>query len=128
MNGRVLIIDDEATIRKAFSHLLVADLLSSVEAEGGAAGTLGLSASHDEGAVLIRLEDDGRGLNREKIISKAREKGLLNGDGSELSDKEVATMIFQPGFSTADQVTDVSGPFHPGVLPTDPGGHRVEVA
>ncbi|ADH85367.1 chemotaxis protein CheA [Desulfurivibrio alkaliphilus] len=72
-------------------------------------GTLRLSASHEEGAVLIRLEDDGRGLNRDKILAKAREKGLLDGDGSELSDKEVAAMIFQPGFSTADQVTDVSG-------------------
>ena len=72
-------------------------------------GTLRLSASHEEGEVLIKIEDDGRGLNRERIIKKAAEKGLLEGDGANLSDKEVAAMIFLPGFSTADKVTDVSG-------------------
>ena len=79
------------------------------QAGKSATGTLRLSASHEEGEVQIKLEDDGRGLNRDKILRKAREKGLLSGDGNELSDKEVAAMIFLPGFSTADQVTDVSG-------------------
>ncbi len=74
-----------------------------------ATGTLRLSASHQEGEVLIRIEDDGRGLNRAKILKKALEKGLLTGNGDELSDKDVAALIFLPGFSTADQVTDVSG-------------------
>ena len=72
-------------------------------------GILRLSAHHEEGEVLIKIEDDGRGLNREKILKKAAEKGLLEGDGSNLSDKEVAGMIFMPGFSTADKITDVSG-------------------
>lgn len=72
-------------------------------------GTLRLAARHEEGEVLIRIEDDGRGLNRDKILQKAAQKGLLEGDGADLSDQEVAAMIFLPGFSTADQVTDVSG-------------------
>ncbi len=72
-------------------------------------GIVRLAASHEEGEVWIRIEDDGRGLNREKILKKAREKGLIQGDGSELSDKDVSALIFLPGFSTADKVTDVSG-------------------
>ncbi|MFH7319958.1 chemotaxis protein CheA [Desulfurivibrio sp. D14AmB] len=72
-------------------------------------GTLRLTASHEEGEVLIRIEDDGRGLNRDKILQKASQKGLLEGDGAGLSDQEVAAMIFLPGFSTAERVTDVSG-------------------
>ena len=72
-------------------------------------GTVKLSARHEEGEVWITLEDDGRGLNRDKILKKARERGMIDTDGSELSDKEVANIIFLPGFSTADKVTDVSG-------------------
>ncbi|WP_225911562.1 chemotaxis protein CheA [Desulfuromonas versatilis] len=72
-------------------------------------GEVRLSARHEEGEVWITLEDDGRGLNRDKIIAKAISKGLIEGDGAELSDKAVANLIFQPGFSTADKVTDVSG-------------------
>jgi two-component system chemotaxis sensor kinase CheA len=72
-------------------------------------GTIELSARHEEGEVWITIEDDGRGLNREKILSKAREKGMITGDGAELSDKMVYSLIFQPGFSTADRITDISG-------------------
>jgi len=72
-------------------------------------GVVCLTASHEEGEVWITIEDDGRGLDRSKIIAKALEKGLISGDGTALSDKEVANLIFLPGFSTADQVTDVSG-------------------
>ena len=68
-----------------------------------------LSARHQEGEVWIEVEDDGRGLNRDKILSKAINKGLVSGDGSHLSEKEIFNLIFQPGFSTADKVTDVSG-------------------
>ncbi|MFZ5774757.1 MAG: chemotaxis protein CheA [Thermodesulfobacteriota bacterium] len=74
-----------------------------------ASGTIRLSARHEEGEVWITLEDDGRGLNRERILKKARERGMIDTDGSELSDREVANIIFLPGFSTADKVTDVSG-------------------
>jgi len=72
-------------------------------------GTVRLSAKHEEGEVWIIVEDDGRGLNREKILSKAIEKGLIQGDGSEMSDRAVFNLIFQPGFSTADKITDISG-------------------
>jgi two-component system chemotaxis sensor kinase CheA len=72
-------------------------------------GTIRLCASHEEGEVWVVIEDDGRGLNREKILEKALSKGLIEGDGSDLSDKQINNMIFAPGFSTAAQITDISG-------------------
>ncbi|MGE4580508.1 MAG: chemotaxis protein CheA [Desulfuromonadales bacterium] len=72
-------------------------------------GTVKLSARHEEGEVWITIEDDGRGLNREKILAKAIKNGMIEGDGSDLSDKVVYNMIFQPGFSTAEKITDISG-------------------
>ena len=72
-------------------------------------GIVKLAASHEEGNVQITITDDGRGLNREKIIAKALEKGIIDDDGSQMSDSEVFNLIFLPGFSTADQITDVSG-------------------
>ena len=72
-------------------------------------GTVTLSARHEEGEVWVTVKDDGRGLNRDSIIKKAISKGLIEGDGSDLSDKEIYNMIFMPGFSTAAQVTDISG-------------------
>lgn len=70
-------------------------------------GTLTLKASHQGGAVVIEVMDDGGGLNRARILEKAREKGL--GVSDSMSDHEVWQLIFAPGFSTADVVTDVSG-------------------
>jgi len=72
-------------------------------------GVVKLSARHQEGEVWITVEDDGRGLNREKILAKACSKGLVAATGAQMSDKEVFNLIFQPGFSTAEKVTDVSG-------------------
>lgn len=72
-------------------------------------GTVSLSARHEEGEVWITIRDDGRGLNRDKILAKARSNGLVEGDGSDLSDKAVFGLIFQPGFSTAEKITDISG-------------------
>ena len=69
---------------------------------------LDLKASHTGGFINIEISDDGRGLVREKILAKARQRGLISG-GEQLSDQEVFNLIFEPGFSTADQVTDVSG-------------------
>ncbi|MCX7655850.1 MAG: chemotaxis protein CheA [Treponemataceae bacterium] len=71
-------------------------------------GTIRLSAFHSGAYVLIQVSDDGAGLNREKILEKAIEKGLLNG-GTNYSDEEIFQCIFAPGFSTASQVTSVSG-------------------
>lgn len=71
-------------------------------------GTIRLHAYHDGGNICISVEDDGRGLNREKIIAKAIERGLI-ADGTQMSDEEVYQLIFRPGFSTAESITDVSG-------------------
>jgi two-component system chemotaxis sensor kinase CheA len=70
-------------------------------------GTITLSASHQGGSVVIEVRDDGKGLSRSKLLSKARERGLQAPDT--LTDAEVWALIFEPGFSTADVVTDVSG-------------------
>jgi two-component system chemotaxis sensor kinase CheA len=67
-----------------------------------------LAAYHNGGQIVIEISDDGRGLDREKILRKAHKNGLL-ADGSHLSDNEVFNLIFEPGFSTAEQVTDISG-------------------
>ena len=72
-------------------------------------GVIYLSAAHEEGEVLITIKDDGNGLDREKLLAKAIEKGLVEGDGSQMSDREIYNLIFKPGFSTADQITDISG-------------------
>ncbi|WP_110687227.1 chemotaxis protein CheA [Salinicola aestuarinus] len=70
-------------------------------------GRLTLSAQHQGGNILIEVIDDGAGLNRERILAKARSNGLTVSDS--MSDDDVWQMIFAPGFSTADQVSDVSG-------------------
>ena len=70
-------------------------------------GTITLAASHQGGSIVIEVRDDGRGLSREKLLRKAREKGIDAPDS--LTDSEVWNLIFAPGFSTADVVTDVSG-------------------
>ncbi len=72
------------------------------------AGRIRLAASHQAGMIVIEISDDGRGLNRDKILRKAVERGLVSAD-AKLSDTEVFHLIFEPGFSTAEQVTDVSG-------------------
>ncbi len=70
-------------------------------------GTITLVASHQGGSIVIEVRDDGRGLNRDKLIKKARERGIDAPDS--MSDADAWGLIFAPGFSTAEQVTDVSG-------------------
>ncbi len=70
-------------------------------------GVITLSAAHQGGSIVIEVRDDGRGLSREKILRKARERGIEVSD--QMSDADVWQLIFAPGFSTADEVTDVSG-------------------
>ncbi len=72
-------------------------------------GIIKLSAKQQEGEIWITIEDDGKGINRERVIKKAIEKGLIQGDGTDLSDKEVYNILFEPGFSTAEKVTEISG-------------------
>lgn len=71
-------------------------------------GKLLLRASHQGGAVVIEIIDDGRGINRERVKNKAIEGGVISVD-DKLTDQEIDNLIFAPGFSTADEVTDVSG-------------------
>lgn len=71
-------------------------------------GTVKLTAYHQSGNIVIEIKDDGAGLNKEKILSKAIENGLITEDQT-LTDEQVHDLIFQPGFSTADQVSDLSG-------------------
>ncbi|WP_372656869.1 chemotaxis protein CheW [Hydrogenophaga sp.] len=70
-------------------------------------GTITLSATHQGGSILIEVRDDGRGLSRQKLLDKARQRGLDVSD--QMSDSDVWNLIFAPGFSTANEVTDVSG-------------------
>ena len=73
-----------------------------------AQGRLGLNAYHEAGAIIIEVSDDGKGLGRERIVKKATERGLI-AEGAVLSDADVWQLIFAPGFSTAEAVTDISG-------------------
>lgn len=71
-------------------------------------GVVKLNAFHDSGAIVITVEDDGGGLKRDRILAKAVERGLVE-QGQHLSDSEVYGLIFEPGFSTAEQITNLSG-------------------
>jgi two-component system chemotaxis sensor kinase CheA len=71
-------------------------------------GTIRLNAFHEGGKICITVEDDGRGLNRDKILAKAIEQRIITGKDT-LSDDQVWALIFHPGFSTAEKLTDVSG-------------------
>jgi two-component system chemotaxis sensor kinase CheA len=71
-------------------------------------GTLELNAFHQGGSIIIVVKDDGAGLNKERILAKARERGLIDADAV-LSDDQIYNLIFVAGFSTADTVSDVSG-------------------
>jgi len=72
------------------------------------AGRVKLAAFQQGGSVIVELRDDGRGLNRDRILAKALEKGLVSPNHS-LTDSEINALIFAPGFSTAETVTDISG-------------------
>jgi len=78
-----------------------------IAAGKSATGTITLSAAHQGGSILIEVRDDGAGLKRERILAKGKERGFAVRD--DMSDAEVWALIWEPGFSTADQVSDVSG-------------------
>jgi len=71
-------------------------------------GSLRLNAYHSSGSIVIEVGDDGGGLNRDKILAKAVERGLVAA-GAVLGDQEIYALIFEPGFSTADQISNLSG-------------------
>jgi two-component system chemotaxis sensor kinase CheA len=73
------------------------------------AGRLVLSAARERSSITVRVTDDGRGIDRERVLRKARKLGLVDAGRSELSDDELIRLISRPGFSTAERVTDISG-------------------
>ncbi|CAI1058670.1 Chemotaxis protein CheA [Serratia entomophila] len=93
-------------VRNSLDHG-IEDPATRVAAGKSEVGNLVLSAEHQGGNICIEVTDDGAGLNREKILAKAASQGLAVSDS--MSDEEVGMLIFAPGFSTAEQVTDVSG-------------------
>lgn len=94
-------------VRNAIDHGIEAP---SVRAAAGkkSEGVVRLDAYHETGSIVIEISDDGRGLNRDKIVEKAIERGLIV-SADEMSDAEIYKLIFEPGFSTADQVSNISG-------------------
>jgi two-component system chemotaxis sensor kinase CheA len=74
-----------------------------------AAGRLVLSAARERSSITVRVTDDGRGIDRDRVLRKARKLGLVDATRSELSDDELIRLISRPGFSTAERVTDISG-------------------
>jgi two-component system, chemotaxis family, sensor kinase CheA len=94
-------------IRNSIDHGI--ELPAARVSEGKPAlGTIRLSASHQRGGIVIAIQDDGKGLDRDRILAKARERGLIKPDAT-LTEEETFALIFAPGFSTAEKVTDVSG-------------------
>ncbi|MEP7138640.1 MAG: chemotaxis protein CheW [Caldimonas sp.] len=106
--GLVEKITDPLThlVRNSCDHGI--ELPAERRARGKAeAGTVTLTASHQGGSIVIEVRDDGKGLSRPKLLAKARERGIDAPDS--MADGEVWNLIFAPGFSTAEVVTDVSG-------------------
>ncbi len=94
-------------VRNALDHGL--ETPAQRQAAGKPAqGRLTLSACHESGAILIRIADDGRGIQRDKVLQRAWERGLLE-HGTTPSDAEIFNLIFEAGFSTAEKVTNLSG-------------------
>lgn len=93
-------------IRNSLDHGIESPA-NRIAAGKNSVGTITLKAYHQGGNIVIEVGDDGAGLHRNKILSKAREKGMQVSD--QMTDSEVFNLIFEAGFSTADQITDVSG-------------------
>jgi two-component system, chemotaxis family, sensor kinase CheA len=94
-------------VRNAMDHGIGAPDVRTARGKS-AQGTIALNAYHDSGNIVIQVSDDGDGLNRDKILAKAVERGLIE-VGALLSDAEIYHLIFEPGFSTAERVTKLSG-------------------
>ncbi len=95
-------------VRNALDHGLEPDAAARSAAGKPAKGRVSLRAFHKGGSIYIEVEDDGKGLNRERILAKARDRKLIGPD-EEPADRDLWQLIFHPGFSTAAQVTEVSG-------------------
>ena len=95
-------------LRNAIDHGLEAPDVR-VNAGKSPTGRLALTAARDRSAVVIRVTDDGKGIDRDRVLARAKELGLMDASRSELTDDELVRLIARPGFSTAKQVTDLSG-------------------
>ncbi len=95
-------------VRNSVDHGIEPDTADRLKAGKPQRGRVELRAFHKGGNICIEIEDDGRGLDREVILQKAIERGMVR-EGEKLSDREIFNMIFEAGFSTAKKITDVSG-------------------
>lgn len=95
-------------LRNAVDHGIESDPQERVAGGKPPEGYIHLRAFHKGGSIVIEVEDDGRGLDRKAILAKAVERGLIH-ENAVLGDREIFNLIFEPGFSTAKTVTDVSG-------------------
>jgi two-component system chemotaxis sensor kinase CheA len=95
-------------IRNAIDHGLEADASERLKAGKAAEGNITLKAFHKSGSIVISVSDDGRGINKERVLAKAIERGVISGDEN-LSDSQIFALIMQPGFSTAEAISDLSG-------------------
>ncbi len=94
-------------VRNAMDHG-IEPAAARVAAGKPAKGSLRLNAYHDSGSIVIEVADDGGGLKKERILKKAIERGIV-GPGQSLTDNEIYNLVFEAGFSTAEQVTNLSG-------------------
>ena len=94
-------------VRNAMDHGIDAPDVRAARGKP-AQGTVALNAYHDSGSIVIQVSDDGGGLDRERILAKAIERGLVEA-GRAMTDAEIYALIFEPGFSTAEQITNLSG-------------------
>ncbi len=95
-------------IRNSLDHGIERTTAERIAAGKPAIATIRLEAEHHAGCVHLRISDDGRGLNRERIVAQAIERGLIDAS-ADLSESEIDNLIFVPGFSTATEVNEISG-------------------
>lgn len=95
-------------IRNSIDHGIESSVEERVKAGKPEEGVVTLSAYHRGGNIIIEVRDDGRGINKQKVYQKALERGIIKHD-EELSDAQIYGLIMQPGFSTADVISDISG-------------------
>lgn len=95
-------------VRNAIDHGLESDAAQRLSVGKKVEGTITLRAYHKSGSIVISVSDDGRGINKEKVLQKAIQRGIITGDEN-LTDSQIFGLIMQPGFSTADAISDLSG-------------------
>jgi len=94
-------------VRNALDHG-IEDVDTRLAAGKSGAGLISINAYQQGGSIIIDISDDGAGLNQKEILKSAREKGLIN-NKDELTDEQIHNLIFEPGFSTAEEISDISG-------------------